>query len=346
MKTAVVLAGGHGMRLWPLTERFPKPMVAIDDRPILEFVVGSLRASGVERLLVILQFNPAPIVQHFRDGRDFGISIDYLLQEGDLGTAGSVRQAAELLSDEQFLVVSSDILFHGDLLAAEEFHHSRESACTLALSRVEDPSEFGTVTVGSRGRIVGFQEKPRPGTAASRVVNAGIYFLRRSILDEVPRDGPFDFGRQLFPAPLRKGARLDGWTLPGYWRDIGTFQGLAAARRDVREIPEFKNMETRWPASSSGDGGRIWVLKKSPAWEWLEMDAATIGKAAGLIWKYLSAHGSRLSTLTELQKIKGIGANDAAAAVGWLAREGKLEFKQEGRVTKVKLVSSELQAVR
>jgi NDP-sugar pyrophosphorylase family protein len=342
----VVLAGGQGSRLWPLTRHTPKPMVEIDDRPIMEFVVSALRANGFRRVLVILQFNPGPIVRHFGDGGRFGLTIDYVLQEGDVGTAGSVHQALDLVEEEEFAVLASDILFHGDLQAGEEYHRSRKAWATIALSEVDDPSEFGAVDLGPDGRIRRFCEKPPPGSALTKVVNAGIYFLDRRVLDRVPDDRGMDFGHELIPALVDDGAPVFGWRLPGYWRDIGTFDGLAAARRDIREIPALREIMTQWPASRSGGGGRIWIRKKGPAREWLEMDTTTIGHAAGLIWKYLSENSgkSKNPTLAELQKLKGIGKDDALAAIGWLAREGKLLFKQEGRTTRVQLTPSELPA--
>jgi NDP-sugar pyrophosphorylase family protein len=344
MKTAVVLAGGHGVRLWPLTERLPKPMISIDDRPIMEFVVSALRSSGYRKLLVILQYNPGPIVEHFGNGESFGVAIDYALQDGDLGTAGSVRQVLDLIDEEDFTVVSSDILFNGDLLQGEEFHRTTGAAATVVLSLVDDPSEFGSVRLGEDGRIIDFHEKPPSGSVATNIVNAGIYFLRRSVLDRVPKGRPFDFGRDLLPRLLRCREPVYGWKLPGYWRDIGTFKGLETARTDIRTNPLFKNLITRWPASRSGEGGRIWTHKKAPAREWLEMDLSTIGQAAGIIWKYLAEHNDRPPTIAELQKLKGVGANDAVAAVGWLAREGKLVLKQEGRTTRVQLTQAEIEA--
>jgi NDP-sugar pyrophosphorylase family protein len=362
MKTAVVLAGGHGVRLWPLTERLPKPMISIDDRPIMEFVVSALRSSGFRKLLVILQHNPGPIVEHFGGGERFGVTIDYALQDGDLGTAGSVRQVLGLVDGEDLTVVSSDILWSGDLLQCEEFHHATGASATVVLSQVDDPSEFGSVKLAKDGRIVEFHEKTHSGSLDSRscamdssmnggahgagpyIVSAGIYFFRRSIFSQVPAEEPFDFGRDLLPRLLRCRESVYGWTLPGYWRDIGTFKGLEAARADIRANPLFKNLITRWPASRSGEGGRIWTHWKAPAREWLEMDLSTIGQAAGIIWKYLATHNDRPATIAELQKLKGVGANDAMAAIGWLAREGKLVLKQEGRTTKVQLTPAEIEA--
>jgi dTDP-glucose pyrophosphorylase len=319
-------------------------MVPLDQRPIMEFVVAALRTSGVSRLLVILQNHPAPIVEHFGSGLRFGVAIDYAIQEGELGTAGSVRQALELIGDDEFLVVASDILFHDDLSAGEGFHHDRRSIATIALTEVEDPSQFGAVETDREGRVLRFVEKPA-SSSGPQLVNAGIYFLDRKVLQKLPAGMPADFGRDVFPALVRDHAPVFGFRLPGYWRDIGTFQGLQAARRDVRELPVFKDMTTLWPASRSGDGGRIWIRQHGPSWEWLEMDSTSIGRAAGLVWKHLVERRGRPATLSEIQKLKGVASSEALAAVGWLAREGKLLFKQEGRTTKVALTAEELHSL-
>lgn len=344
MKTVVVLAGGRGMRLWPLTEKIPKPMVPIDDRPIMEFVVAALRSSGFGRLLVILQFNPGPIVEHFRDGSDFGIPVDYILQEGELGTAGSVRQALEFFDGEDFAVVSSDILFHGDLIGGAEFHQSRKSAVTIVLSSAEDPSEFGVVSRGSDGRILEFQEKPPAGHQGTCAVNAGIYFLNRRVVEGIPQDRPVDFGREVFPRLLSEGARIYGWDLPGYWRDIGTFDGLKAARRDVRMISTLKAVTTRWPSPRSGEGGRIWIRKRASAREWVETDTASLIHASEVVSRFLSEHAGGEISLTEIRKLGGLEPGEANAAVGWLSREGKLKLKQEGRRTVIEFAPEELHA--
>ena len=340
MKTAVVLAGGRGTRLWPLTERIPKPMIPIDERPIMEFVVGALRSSGIRRLLVVLQYNPGPIVEHFASGERFGLAIDYILQDGDVGTAGGVRQALEFIGEEDFVVVSSDILFHGDLLAGQAFHHEKKSDLTIALSIVDDPSEFGTVVRNPDGRIRDFHEKPPREGQGPVPVSTGVYFLRRHILDRVVPGAPMDFGRQLFPSLVLEGLQVYGWDLPGYWQDIGTFQRLSAARRDAREIPALRNLVTRWPAERSGEGGRIWIRRerRTRAWEWLEVDVSTIGTAAGFLSNWLAERRGGAATISELESLKELEATEALAAAGWLEREGKVRFQEDGRTTRVFLL--------
>lgn len=343
MNMAVVLAGGHGMRLWPLTQRLPKPMLPIDSRPILEFVVSALRASGVRRLLVVLQFHPGSIVRHFGNGERFGLAIDYLLQEGDLGTAGSVKQAARFVDQEDLLVASSDILFHGTLLEGEEFHQSKGSEATIALTEVEEASEFGTVRLDREGRVIEFREKPLRGTVPSKLVNAGLYFLSRRALAAIPDGVPFDFGHQLFPSLVQRGRPIHGWRLPGYWRDIGTPDALSAARRDVRELPVFKNLTTSWPAPRGEDGGRIWVCRQASTGDWREMEVGALGQAAGEVWKQLSRRGEGLVSLAEIPGLSELRAGDAQAALDWLAREGKVRLHPDGRGIKVELAFHELE---
>src|SRR5262245_22334609 len=259
MKTAVVMAGGRGTRLWPLTRHLPKAMVPIDKRPILEFVVAGLRSAGVERIVAVLQYHPSAILSHFGDGSRFGVSMDYVLQEGELGTAGSVRQALELIDDEEVIVSSSDILFHGDLLPGRELHERRRSIATVVLSQVEDPSAFGEVVLGPDGPIREFREKPRRAPARRALVSTGLYFLHRRALADVPAGTACDFGLDLFPALVRRGRAVHGWELAGYWRDVGTPAALCAAREDVQEDPGLLSLMTRWPARRRGSGGRLFI---------------------------------------------------------------------------------------
>jgi len=337
MNTAVVMAGGRGTRLWPLTVRLPKAMIPLDGRPILEFVVAALRTSGITRVLAVLQHWPSSVVEHFGDGSQFGVAMDYLLQEGDLGTAGSIRQAAEVFDDEEFVVASSDVVFHADLLPGVEFHRARRSAATLALARVVDPADLGVALVAADGRIAEFQEKPALGEFPSAAVNAGVYFLDRRALDLVPAGQPFDFGRDLFPAMARSGGAIYGWSLPGYWRDVGTLAALEAARRDVAAVPALRNLATRWPTAARKAGGRIWVSHPASGKDrWIAIDAGALARAVQTIWERLAgAKRGAEATVASLEGIRGIGKDEARAALGWLEREGKVDLAKEGDTVRV-----------
>lgn len=285
MDTAVVMAGGRGTRLRPITARIPKAMVPIDHRPIMEFVVAALRASGFSRVLAILQLMPGTIVRHFGGGEEFGIAIDYLLQKGEVDTAGSVRQALWLVKEDDFAVASSDILFHADLRAGAEMHLDRRGLATLALTRAADPAGLGTVERDPGGRVLDFREKPRGTTGPGALVNAGLYFLNRRAFDRVEPERSVDFGRDLFPALVRAREPVFGWDLPGYWRDVGTPESLQAARRDARDLPAFRDLASRdlatgGPSGGESDRARIWVPADPPASpaeapgpQWIEMSA-------------------------------------------------------------------------
>ncbi|MGH9362860.1 MAG: winged helix-turn-helix domain-containing protein, partial [Thermoanaerobaculia bacterium] len=179
--------------------------------------------------------------------------------------------------------------------------------------------------------------------AGGTAVNAGIYFLDRRALDRVAEDRPTDFGADLLPALAREEAPVFGWDLPGYWRDVGTPQALALARREVRELPQLRALKTRWPAARIPGGGRIWVHSGLPGGGWMEMNTSSIGEAAGRVWQHLAGQEEKGCTLSKLEKLQGVDPRTALAAVGWLAREGKVRFSQEGRATRVQLASWEAQ---
>ncbi|MBL0386210.1 nucleotidyltransferase family protein [Tumebacillus sp. ITR2] len=218
---AVIMAGGQGTRLRPLTDRMPKPMVPLLDRPCMEYILDLLKRHGITDIAVTLQYLPDVIKQHFGDGSAYGVRLHYFEEYSPLGTAGSVKNAADFL-DETFLVISGDALTDFDLTHAMNFHRDAQALGTMVLTQVDDPTRFGVVTTAEDGRIVRFQEKPSWDEVFSHTVNTGIYVLEPQILEFFEHGQKYDFSSQLFPQVLAQGLPLYGCIGRGYWSDIGT----------------------------------------------------------------------------------------------------------------------------
>jgi mannose-1-phosphate guanylyltransferase / phosphomannomutase len=230
----VIMAGGFGTRLKPLTINRPKPMVPVANRPIMEHIVELLKNHGITDLISILYFQPEHITSHFGDGSAFGVKMQYVTADADYGTAGAVRNADHLIGDEPVIVISGDVLTDFDLTAAITEHRQRGADATIALTSVDNPLAFGIVIVDRQnGKIVRFLEKPTWGEVFSDTINTGIYILEPSALARVPHRTNFDFSKDLYPKMLREGAGLYGHIARGYWRDIGNLDEYRRAHEDV-----------------------------------------------------------------------------------------------------------------
>lgn len=236
---AMVMAGGFGTRLRPLTCNIPKPMVPMMNRPMLEHIFELLKKHGFTDLVVALYFQPEIIQNYFGDGSRWGLKIAYTLPDADVGTAGCVRKAAELLGNEPFLVISGDVLTNIDLSAAVRFHRERKSVATIVLSRVENPLAFGVVITQEDGRIVRFLEKPSWGEVFSDTINTGIYVLDPAVMERVPLGEEYDFGKQLFPDILNAKLPLYGYIAENsYWKDVGNLTEYRMAHYDAIRLGE------------------------------------------------------------------------------------------------------------
>ena len=218
---AVILAGGEGTRLRPLSLHRPKPMVPLLDRPVLAHIISLLKSHGITDICATLQYRPDSIRDYFGDGSAFGVSLTYFIENTPLGTAGSVKACADFLGDEDFLVISGDAVCNFDLSACADFHRQKKADATLILYRHETPLEYGLVMTDEAQKITQFVEKPAWGQVCTNTINTGIYVLNPNILELVPQDTPFDFGKDLFPALLKEQRPMYGYTAEGYWCDIG-----------------------------------------------------------------------------------------------------------------------------
>jgi mannose-1-phosphate guanylyltransferase/phosphomannomutase len=228
----VVMAGGEGTRLRPLTSNQPKPMVPIVGKPCMEHIVELLRDHGFDEVIVTLAFMPQAIRSYFGDGEALGVKIEYSVEDTPLGTAGSVKQAEAALQ-ETFLVISGDALCDVDLGALLAFHREKQAAVTIGLKSVENPLEFGIVVTDEDGRVERFLEKPSWSQVFSDTINTGIYVMEPEVLRHIPTGESYDFSSQLFPLLLEMGRPLYGFVLDGYWQDIGNLDQYRQANFDA-----------------------------------------------------------------------------------------------------------------
>ena len=229
----VIMAGGFGTRLRPLTNNLPKPMVPMANKPIIGHIIDLLKAHSLTDLTALLYFQPEAIVNYLGDGSHLGVKIRYVSPTVDLGTAGSVANALRRHKKGAALVISGDVLTDIDLTSAIEFHRKKKAMATLVLTRVENPLAFGIVITDESGRIVRFLEKPGWGEVFSDTINTGIYILENRVLDYVPKDTEFDFSNDLFPLLLEKGEPLYGYIADGYWKDVGSLEEYRLANMDI-----------------------------------------------------------------------------------------------------------------
>lgn len=229
---AVVLAGGEGTRLKPLTYKRPKPLMPVAGRPCIDYVLRSLAASGFHEIIVTTAYLSDALIKSIGDGLDYNASILYSFEENPAGTAGAVRRVGNFI-DETFVVAMGDILCDVDFKALYEFHKRKGGVVTIALTEIEDPTQYGIVGLDGNGRIQKFKEKPRKEEAFSNLVNAGIYVLEPEVLEFIPADHKFDFAKDLFPKLLSKGVPLYGSRINGVWMDIGQPHDLWKASMEV-----------------------------------------------------------------------------------------------------------------
>jgi mannose-1-phosphate guanylyltransferase/phosphomannomutase len=249
---AVIMAGGEGTRLRPLTSNVPKPMMPLVNEPMMEHIVRLLKQHGFDEIVVTVAFLANHIRAYFGDGSDHGVRMVYATEETPLGTAGSVRNAMDEL-DERFLVISGDVLTDVDLSAIVQAHDERKALATIGLVRVEDPLEFGIVITREDGSIERFLEKPSWGQVFSDTINSGIFVLEPEIFDHIAPDRPVDFSSEVFPALLDQGLPLYGSVAEGYWEDVGTLDAYLRAHKDILD----GRVQVDIPGFEVGDGVHI-----------------------------------------------------------------------------------------
>jgi NDP-sugar pyrophosphorylase family protein len=229
----MIMAAGVGTRLRPVTDLWPKPMVPIVNRPALYHILGLLRRHGFREVVINLHHLPEVIRGYFGDGRQLGMEIAYSFEPELLGTAGGVKNNADFLGGDTFLVMSGDALTDIDLTGLVAQHRRTGSLATLAVTEVADPSLYGVVVADDDGRVVGFQEKPTREEARSRLCNCGIYIFEPDILSQIPEGQFDDFGKRLFPDLLRAAVPFHAHTARGYWSDVGNLREYIRGNADA-----------------------------------------------------------------------------------------------------------------
>ena len=255
---AVILAGGAGTRLQPLTTELPKPMVSLLGRPVLEHILLLLRRHQVTEAAVTLHYHPEAITGYFGDGSAWGMHLHYFYEDTPLGTAGGVKACRDFLGQEDFLVISGDCVSDFDLTDCYRLHRQRQAEATLLLHRVAEPLEYGLVRTDQEGKVLAFVEKPGWGQVFTDQVNTGIYLLAPSVLDLVPEGEPFDFSKNLFPELLRQKRALYGQVPAGYWRDMGECGSYLQTVEDALE--GRVKLDMTLPQQSTG----VWSAEPVP----------------------------------------------------------------------------------
>lgn len=231
---ALILAGGKGTRLRPLTMHTPKPIVPIANQPFLLYQLELLKRADVRDVILSLSYQPHKIEDKLGDGTDNDVKIRYTVEASPLGTAGAYRNAAGLIR-ETTVVFNGDVLTDIDLNDVIRFHRERGAVATIVLTPVSNPTAYGLVETDKEGRVKRFLEKPKPEEVSCDTINAGIYILEPKVLDYVPENEPFMFEYEVFPQLLEQKEQFYGYIWRGYWRDIGTAPSYLQANLDVIE---------------------------------------------------------------------------------------------------------------
>ena len=255
---AVIMAGGEGARLRPISSEKPKPMVPLLDKPVMEHAIRLLKQNGITDICATLQYMPQAIISHFGDGSEFGVNLRCFVEREPLGTAGSVKNCAPFLDGEAFLVISGDAVCDFDLRSSIAFHRAKKAEATLLLFRSATPLEYGLVLTEKGGGVRRFIEKPSWGQVVTDLVNTGIYILNTGVLDLIPQGTSCDFGKDLFPRMLKEGRRLYGYMAKGYWCDVGDSGAYLDCAADV--LSGKVKLEIEPPRVSPG----IWSASELP----------------------------------------------------------------------------------
>jgi mannose-1-phosphate guanylyltransferase len=230
---ALLIAGGFGTRLRPLTYTRPKHLLPIANRAHIHHVFDLLQRHGIDEAVLLTSYLAEAFEEAVREAAARGMSVEVTHEKEPLGTAGAIKNAEALVGDETFFAFNGDILSDLDLTAMLEFHRSREAEGTIVLTPVEDPSAFGVVPTDADGRVRGFIEKPPPGEAPTDLINAGVYILEPSVLGRIPEGVEWSAERALFPGLVEEGARLYATATDAYWMDVGTPEKYLTANLDA-----------------------------------------------------------------------------------------------------------------
>ncbi len=282
---AILLAGGKGTRLRPLTIHTPKPIVPIFERPFLHYQLDLLKqVPEIDEVILSLNYQPRRIEEIFGDGSEIGMGIRYVVEPAPLGTAGAIRYAGESLR-ESVVVFNGDVLTEVDLASVIRLHRERKARATIVLTPVDNPSAYGLVETDPDGNVRRFLEKPKPDEITCDTINAGIYVLEPDTFDRIPRDMPWSIERSFFPSLIERSETFVAYVYRGYWIDIGTPEKYTQVHRDI--------MDGRFRTSTfNGGASRTWVSPEARVEEGASIegpafvDAGAVVKAGARVGPY------------------------------------------------------------
>ncbi|MGN1044785.1 MAG: sugar phosphate nucleotidyltransferase [Candidatus Methanomethylophilaceae archaeon] len=232
VRQAVIMVGGMGTRLRPLTNTRPKPILPVADKPCLGYLIDSFVRGGIEEIYLACGYRSKQLMDAIGDGSDRGIVIRYSFEETPLGTGGAIKLLEDVL-DDVFVAANGDVFADLDLKKEIDVHLDNSADITLALTPVDNPWEFGTAVQDGTGRIVRFMEKPRKEDVISNMINAGIYVVNKEMISYIPKNEPYDFSKDLVPKKTDEGSRIWGHHLDGIWMDVGRRSDLIRANMTV-----------------------------------------------------------------------------------------------------------------
>lgn len=246
---ALILAGGQGTRLRPLTLHTPKPVVLLVNRPILAYQIEILKRAGIDDIILSLNYQPAKIQEVIGDGSEYGVKIRYVVEPEALGTAGAVKFAAEFIK-ETTVILNGDNLINLDISEVVHYHQEKQATATIVLETVENPSAYGLVEIDEEHRILNFLEKPKAEEVEKisiRTVNAGTYVLEPGVLDLIPAGENYSFEYGVFPELLLRGERFFAFVTDSYWLDVGNPERYLQAHQDIinRKVKGFEIIDDR-----------------------------------------------------------------------------------------------------
>jgi mannose-1-phosphate guanylyltransferase len=229
---AVILVGGEGTRLRPLTYHTPKPMVPVLNVPFLEHVIRNLKEHNVMEIIMAQYYLPASMREYFGDGSKLGVKLYYVMEESPLGSAGAVKNIEDFL-DCTFFVLNGDIIQNRDLTAILKFHRRHHAKATVVLTPVTNPTLYGVVETDKRNKVKRFTEKPKPEEVTTNMINAGTWVVEPEVLQRIPPNTKFSFERDLFPQMLADGLPFYAYPTDNYWMDTGTPENYLQLHRDL-----------------------------------------------------------------------------------------------------------------
>ncbi len=295
---AVILIGGKGTRLRPITYSLPKALVPLRNKPYLQYLVNSLRAAGLEGAILAMGYLPDPIKQYFA-GQDLeGFSLQYVVEDYPLGTGGAIKNVEEFLEGGPYVVTNGDVLTGLDLTEVIQAHQDSEALATIALTAVENPTAFGLVEVDSQLRVRSFVEKPAYDQIHTNLVNSGIYVLEREVLNIIPKGREVSLEREVFPR-LQEMGKLRAYVSSAYWQDIGTPDRYLQASHNVlsgavERTEDFEYLSVHPSVRVSQD---VTLLAPISVAKDCEVEAnATIGGRTALGERCLIREGARVDS--------------------------------------------------